>query len=418
MPQVVQDDEVSSHPAITERIAAAGRELASSFADLVQSTPGRPLTPQDLARAVGVNKDLAHRLMSALRKRAPMATVYLMPGPEPLRRFLIAIGKKGARAEHIHRAEVAVCSFDSLIKNAAGDRSGLDAIISASLPDMRARFESTAKQLVFRGMRQLKGVAADVTFFTAILHPSLAGQRHALVMLRGYLGLHRVRPGATFKMGVVSGGNDPIAKPFTLAREPIGDPRGVLLTAFCSGPPVELHVHTKAQDLVYALCWGDSVGRNSVRDLVMAELRPDAMRQHRSSEDPRPKAGLTNAIAVPTRRYIFDLILHAEAYPGWAPTARILETGELGSADPNDMTRDLDVLDVAERVDPMGWGIERFRAEEIPRYLELLQYVCDNLHWDPQRFRGYRVRIEYPIFGSQVQVAFDVPVASAPAEAT
>ena len=82
-------------------------------------------------------------------------------------------------------------------------------------------------------------------------------------------------------------------------------------------------------------------------------------------------------------------------------------TGLAGSADPNDPTRELDVIDVDETLQQLGRGIDGLRVKEIPNYVEMLQYVCDRLDWDPRRFRAYRCRIEYPILGSQVQFAFD-----------
>ena len=101
---------------------------------------------------------------------------------------------------------------------------------------------------------------------------------------------------------------------------------------------------------------------------------------------------------------------HEDAYPNWEPNVRVLELGPLGYADVNDESRDVDVLDVVETVQPLGSGIERFRCEQIPRYCELLQYVCDRCGWDPQRFRGYRCQVDYPIVGSQLQFAFPVPI--------
>ena len=57
----------------------------------------------------------------------------------------------------------------------------------------------------------------------------------------------------------------------------------------------------------------------------------------------------------------------------------------------------------------MGQGLAKFRTAEIPRYADLLRHVCARLNWDGERFRGFRCRIDYPIYGSQVAMAFDAP---------
>jgi len=38
-----------------------------------------------------------------------------------------------------------------------------------------------------------------------------------------------------------------------------------------------------------------------------------------------------------------------------------------------------------------------------------LKYACDKRGWNPEEFRAYRTCIEYPIFGTQVQVVFELP---------
>lgn len=51
------------------------------------------------------------------------------------------------------------------------------------------------------------------------------------------------------------------------------------------------------------------------------------------------------------------------------------------------------------------------RSADVPRYDEIVRHVFEELDWDPARFRGYRCRIDYPIYGSQVTMVFDPPEA-------
>ena len=69
---------------------------------------------------------------------------------------------------------------------------------------------------------------------------------------------------------------------------------------------------------------------------------------------------------------------------------------------------------MAETIQPLGVGLGNCRSAEVPWYPELLQTVCGKLGWDAGGFRGYRCRIEYPIYGSQVVMAFPAPVRPTP----
>jgi hypothetical protein len=39
----------------------------------------------------------------------------------------------------------------------------------------------------------------------------------------------------------------------------------------------------------------------------------------------------------------------------------------------------------------------------------MLLHLCERFGWDPARFRGYRTRIQYPVYGWQVCLAFTPP---------
>jgi len=398
---------------VNAHILSVGNKLASSLSSLLSQVQGGPHGPKQLAGVLGVNKDVSHRLLGALRRRDPLAVVYQLPGPEPLRRVVKACIKNGVPREQTLAAEAAIQEFAQLIQQEGGDRSGLDAIISAWLPSARARFESSAKQLSYRAMRQIKGVAAEVTFNTVFIHPGSRPARLDVLRLEGLIGVRRGRPGGLLKLGRHSlnsldvAGENPLS---TLDGVPIEGMSGVLLEPFCSKPGVRIEVQRKGQDVLYLLDWGGALGLSSARDIVMGEVRWGGMRRWRTPGDKRTKAGGVVDISVPARMQVCDYILHEDAYPNWEPNVRVLELGPLGYAEVNDESRDVDVLDVVETVQPLGSGIEHFRCEQIPRYDELLQYACDKLGWDPQRFRGYRCQVDYPIVGSQLQFAFPVPI--------
>jgi hypothetical protein len=368
--------------------------------------PGNPQGPVSLARAIGVDKVLASRVLRAATNQDPVAVLQMMPGPEPLRRLARAAGKKGVSRELVSQLVAAVDEFDNLIRSEAGDRSALDAILSSWLPEARAEFELRRKQAIFRAQSQLRGQAAQNYVSTAIMHPSADGQHIDIVWIMGLLGLQRLRPGMPIKFATrrVSGENAP-RRPSTLDGVAVEGLDGLRLEQYSSKPLAELKVHRVGNVVHYTL--GDGgYGPKSAADLVFAEVNFSEIARYRPPEQKR-KRHVFAEVNVPAEHLIFDVLVHEDLLPPTGPMLFIYDTSFEGVADVNDPSRDIDRLDLMETIQPLGRGMHKFRASEVPWYLELLNTACDKLKWQPDQFEGYRVRIDYPIYGSQIVMAFD-----------
>ena len=64
---------------------------------------------------------------------------------------------------------------------------------------------------------------------------------------------------------------------------------------------------------------------------------------------------------------------------------------------------------MAESIQSLGRGAGVARDARAPMYVDLLRHVFERTGWDDRRFRVYRCSIAYPLYGSQVAIAFDVP---------
>lgn len=392
---------------IESRIGVVGQRLGDAFRAVVNAMPGGPYRPQDLARRLGIKKDLSSRVLRASRNKDPVAVVHMMPGPAPLRQLLQAAADKKVDPEILREGEEAVRQFDALIHQEAGDRTSLDAIISTCLPDAREKFELFNKQAVYRGMAQLKGATADVTLVTALLHPAADGERLDGVAIIGSLGLRRIRPNAVVHFSTHRLGPSATAQsPLTLDRDPVEDLRGLLLEPFCSSPLPPLQARHHGTTVHYTLA-GDAIGPQSAVNLCFAELTPRCMR--RFGDATKRLYGPSCEITTPTKTLIFDVLLHEDVYPGCDPTLLLYDTAVNGLADLADRARDIDRLDVAETVQPLGRGTSKWRASEVPQYVEIVRHVLEKIGWDGARFHGYRCKVQYPIYGSQLYLAFAAP---------
>lgn len=383
------------------RIQNVGRVLSAAVRAVADAIPGTPQGPVEVARRLGIDKVLASRVLKATRQRDPVAALHDAPGPETLRRFIRAAKKRGVPDGLVKDANDAVRSFEQMIRQEAGDRSALDVILSAWLPESRATFELRRKQMAFRAMGQLKGVAGNVMCSTAILHPSDDGEHLDVVWLFGLVGLKRLRPGSPVKFisrRVVGG--EGARLPRTLTGQTVSGLEGLRLDQFCSTPPPALEVHHVGEIVHYMLA-GAGFGLRSACDLVFAEVNFKELPRYSEPDQPR-KRYIFEDVTLPVKLLIVDALVHRDVFSGNDPRLVIYDTACEGFADPNDPARYIDRLDTSESIQHLGWGVEKFRSADEPRYAEMLQHVWDSLGWSTDEFRGYRCRIDYPIYGSQV----------------
>lgn len=393
-------------------ILAVGEGLRSSLSGVVEPflvvSPG----PQALARLLGVDKVLTSRVLKAMRAVDPMAATHAMPGPEPLRRLVKAAARKGAAARAVDEAGAAIDQFEALIRDRVGGRGQLDAILSAWDPRARREFELRRKQAAFKAMSHLKGAQADAILASVLLHPSADGRKIDVVWLSGLIGLRRVRPGvrvklSTRRMALAEGAR----RPTTLGGAPVEDPGELVLIDFCSDPPPRLAVQRIGEVVHYTL--GDGAfGPESGVDAVFAEVNRAELPRYLAAGSGRKSYFFAEA-STSAGVLQFDLLVHRDLYPASAaagPTLRLYDTAFEGIASVNDPARDMDVLDVLQAIEPLGGGGDspaRVRSADIPRYSDLLAHAFGSLGWDAAEFRGYRTRIEYPIYGSQVTMVLE-----------
>ena len=193
----------------------------------------------------------------------------------------------------------------------------------------------------------------------------------------------------------------------TLEGQPADGLDGLLLESFCSTPLPKLNAQQEGGMMHYTLADVGS-GPASAVDLFIAERTPGCMRRFNTTPE-HAYCGPSSMVTTPVTTLVFDILLHEDAFPGQAPSLRVHDTALGGVVDINDRARDIDRLDVSESIEELGWNAATFRASEIPHYSEIIAHVCDQMDWDSRKFRGYRCRSQYPVYGSQLSMVFEPP---------
>lgn len=397
-------------PLSVAAVTALGLALTDALEKLLAAVPSTERGPVALARALTLDKVLLSRVLKAIRMRDGAGSLRAMPGPEPLRRLIARAGERGAAPGAVANAVRAVDEYDRFLRQTVRGRGMLDTILSAWDPDSRRQFEQRRKQAAFTAISQIRGAQARVNHATVIVSPAGEPDMLDVVWASGYLGLYRSRPGARVKCA-----SRRLAPPMQARRpasidgRPLDAPDAMLLRDFCSNPPPRLDATTIGESIFYTLA-GEDFGVASAVDLVYAEINRAELPAFVPAGSGRRKFFFAET-AVPSEVLFFDILVHASLR--WSdPELIIYDTAYEGAASPNDPARDLDRLDMLESVQrlaelpPQAGGGPNLRSPDAPRYADLIRAIAATLSLNPREFVAHRVRIEYPLYGSQITLAF------------
>jgi len=397
-----------------QRVGRLVEALCEDVERVLDPLPGSVHRPQELARVLGINVTLASRLLSALRAEDSLEAAYAMPGPEALRAVMTAAAAHGTPAKVVRQARTRIQAFDLLIRDEFGGRSALEALIADGLPSAGVKFQVASRQGMFKAASNLKGAQAEVSFSTALVLPSDDPMYCSAVFLGGYLGLRRLRPGAPVRLQVTMLGPSSTGQHGfrTINGEPIDAAGcGALVEEFCSSPVPRIEICRGDGTIKHVLA-DDRVGVASSADVIFGERLESRFRRYQpeGTHERIRRAWIADETEIPCKVLILDLLLAPQVWPACTPELRVYDTVIRGTALPNDPERDADRMPIEEAVRPLGVGLRRFRASEIPRYVQMIQGVCDTVGCDARSLRGYRVRIRYPFYGSQTMILVDPPI--------
>lgn len=398
----------STSPTLESRLHSVGTALADSLAQILGALPGAPHRPNRLAALLGVNRAVASRILSATAKDNPIEVLHLVPGPEPLRKITTHLAAHDAFANLSHLLDsttAAINAFDSLIAEEAGTRPALDALISPHLAGAREKLELASRYSIYRGLSQLRGVQGDLWIAAAIIAPAKDdSQKLDLTWLNGTAAMRRLRPGAPVHFSY----RFPDQSPGDSGNEQTpGLMATTSLEQFCTNPPAALEARQVGEEIHYAL--PDKIlGPKDSRDMFVVDHHPASMLRY-AVPNANQLTSLFVEPAIPVAQLVFDVILHEDAFPGAAPHLFFYDTGCNGIANVNDRTRDIERVDQVAPLEMLQGNLTEYATTELPAYAPMLKHLAKRFGWDTSKFRGYRLSMQYPVFGWQTCMAFQKP---------
>jgi hypothetical protein len=390
------------------RATMVGSALRDAFADLIGSVDPKVLR-------VAVNATFRSKLGQALEQSDGLASLFFLPGPEGLHQIITSVARypeSHAQASAIEKCESSVRAFAAFLHEEDVSRETLQAILSGFLPEARTTVMRSAAQGAFRGLSQVIGYCADSYVGVRIVLPGDDPMMVTEVHLHGEQDWRCIR--ADRWEYITSRAAQP--------RETAADGSSLeglvgpaLLTQFCSKPlpnfePIEKNLHPDDGFVVYRLV-SNEVGVRSARSWFMGTRYPDANPRFRSAIADSATQG--TVCATPYKQLLLDVLVHNDVWRGVEPTVlchRTVRRGPVGghlrkvlearAADqvPHDCT-----------LRTLAPGLRGIESAGVRTLRPMVEWVLSRLGYHPDHFRGYRITRDYPVYGNQYGLWFDLP---------
>lgn len=377
-----------------------GRTLGQSIHAVLQGIDGCSMSPTDLARRLDISRVIISRLLSAIRKADPIETLTRIPGPESLRTIVRAASAHGVSHAHIQHASQSIDAFDELIREHFGTRSALNAALSSTNPDAKSQFEQASRYQVFKGMSQIVGAQSKLWLTCMMLTPSKdKPDAIDISTIHGTSGLRRLRPDTPirFVYGMPPEYEDKRQSPVR---------RGTDLSSFLVHDAAPLRVDEENGQIINTFA-PEVAGKDDLYDMLAEVYIPNG--SNRYAAPGRNYRGTTVIPDVPVVTLVSDVILCDDIFEGIEPELFLYNTMPRGGADIEDPKRDVDRVQTHERLRNKGTGTEQLAIAEFPKYRDMVAYLCEKNHTNPDDIRTYRLAIPYPVYGFQHTIAFPVP---------
>jgi hypothetical protein len=399
---------------IRQRASEVAGRLRAVLLEVSREVSAPAVRPSRLVEVLGIDKSLASRISRSLRAESAIELLHLIPSPMGLGMFLDAAARRRGTPEAVRRARAVVAEFQEFLGNVPGGRPGLDALMSDGAVEVRERAERTASQSVHRAMSYLLGYRCDTITSAAILQPSASGTMVDSFEMGRREGIRRLRPSAPvalFSIGMIHATDlapeAPRIEPLRPGADP-NDPRSVLLPEFCEPSAPALELHQNERHTIYALAENEVMSGVTVSSAYVVRNGFTRWRLEDQEEESR-----NYLLHYPCKLLIRDLFIRDDLYVGIEPQIRLEFPGPPGVPRPRtaDPSVRLNQLDMSVPIVSLGRGLGRAGASGSPQHAPMLAEVFRMGGLDPDRFRGYRARVMYPVPMITMAWWFDLPPA-------
>lgn len=376
-----------------------GADLCELMNQALESLQDCSMSPTSLSKCLSVSRVTMSRLINSIGKSNPIEALASMPGPESLRTVLRSVEKHGGQLQDFETTHAAIDAFARIIRDQYGTRSALNAALSGEHTDARGKFEQSSRYHVFKGMSQILGVESKIWLASMMFTPNREDPRGVdILTIHGTSGLRRLRAEQPvhFSFGFPAGY-------FSGERYP--ERLSIDLSPFLVNTPAPLNIREEDGQIINSFA-PEVGGKDAVYDMLASIHVPNG--SGRYAAPGRTKRGTSVVPDVPVMNLVSDVILHEDIFERIEPELFVYNTMGKGIIDIEDPKRFVDRVATSDTVVDLGSGLEGIEINEIPKYSEMVHFLCKKTGFLPKEFRVHRLQVQYPIYGFQYAIAYQV----------
>jgi hypothetical protein len=400
-------------PSFEAAAAAVMAELQVSLTELLTSLASPIRRAVDLERSLHLDKKLAWQVFR-LANTTSLVEAVNVPAAPSVRRLLEAARRRKVPREIVDRVAAAFERFEALVVHHAGDREGLNTLLSSTSSGKNDQYEAKIRRSLFRANAFIWGSQVQTQIRTVIWHPRPDKPFEDVVLVMGDIGMQRLRESEPLSIvrwirthdspgnevlnagGAGEGGRDglsPRVQTGTYSDRGVG-----LLREYCSDPLPQMVPK-------------QSVLGGVETELVIPAGRAGAVtiysRQMMENGEPTPHTLYDGRmfVTMPVQTVIWELLVPAGLTD--PASARVAVYGRRSHPEQVYDERPRDLLPQQETVRYLGQPDMLPPVEESPRHPEAVRHVLAEFGWDKIRYDAYRSRIEHPVLHTLVCVRVD-----------
>ncbi len=403
----VAQQDVSGHNRFEEEASQAVDRLRLASSGILRELPRKLSTAAEFADHLGLSRKLGWQVWTLATASNAAEAIGVIPGRGAISQFLKAAKKHKVGASFLQQFEQAARGIDALVEVHAGDRSSLDTLLQAIAGEKGDHVSEATRRSAFRANSDIFGFQTETWLSTTILWPGSDPKRADVASLHGRVGLRRLRPNVPCVWPeFVSLGQDESsprvqhATPLVPDAETQGAPPP-MIPEFCSKPIpfMRLAKPEGAECLRAVELIEGPIGDTGTVTCVTGEVIRNCTSRYATPDG--PPIYLSAQLEFPARLFIGDLIVHRDLTHLMELDASVLRYGGEHTGDPH-RALPSERLPVPCAFEHLGAGLTAVKLQEMPRYLELIDWTCRKLGWDAQQLEVHRVRLSYPVTPSRI----------------
>ncbi len=397
---------------IVPAIRTSLQEVRRTLIELYAAAGVDPEKPQEVARRLGINRNLAWKLTKVIQSQGSVTALNYLPGAQGMALALKAFAGEVRDAGVITRVGDALESFEATAARHAGDRERLELTLESMGELERDSKAENGRELAFRGNSSVWGVQARLRFTSVFLGPSSLGAgKLDYVSVGGVFGFRRLNPGVRWRLALSNYHDDKGLPLAHLAgfeefepKQPGDTP--LIIREFSSPnlPSIEVVKHADGNELVlpagpvgivpsFDCCHG-----YVWRGLPMYR---DANNQYGSTATP---------ISLPCESLLFDLIVHREIPLAGQPEALVFGFPHGGAEGPSAQTVS-NRMNLRQELVELPSRPVTVATAMLPSYTKMASRVYEKMGWNPDDFVGLRLQIPFPPMSTRVVIRWPLPEA-------